>query len=254
MASAQYVYAIVQRGSRLPTELIGIGDTPIQSLAAGALAAVTSTLDAGQIPPTADNLLCHGAVVETVRARVPALPVRFGTILPDAGAVTQAISQREAALSADIARLGVKVELGALVLWDREQVSGKAAAGGSEPMARQQEPTYRLREDERNHVSGDRVGTSYLRMRYAAYQHQALQETAANTLIEGLRDQLREYVDDSQYAIQTVPRLAVRAAYLLDGDRVTTCRTILHAICQSRTNVRVLVSGPWPPYSFITRP
>src|SRR5215216_7418649 len=136
MASRCYVYAILEREMRLPTELVGFGDARLLSVPWRSLAAATSTLDSGELRPTAEHVLQHETVVEGLRQVGPALPVRFGTVLPDADAVARALAERYEVLARDLARLGDKVELGLSVLWDRPPINdgGSGEGEGNSPM------------------------------------------------------------------------------------------------------------------------
>jgi hypothetical protein len=44
--------------------------------------------------------------------------------------------------------------------------------------------------------------------------------------------------------------ISVRAAHLVERERVAEYRTRLRALAAERRDVRLLTSGPWPPYSF----
>src|SRR5215212_11305139 len=138
MASGCYVYAIVSRETCIPAELVGFGGARLFKVPCGEFAAVTSALDGtGLVEPSPEHVLHHETVVEAVCRAGAALPVRFGTILANADAVTTALDERQSTLTADLARLGDKVELGLTVLWEPPLVEENAvqeAPYDSEPM------------------------------------------------------------------------------------------------------------------------
>src|SRR4051794_10492296 len=119
MSAGWYVYAIVAHDTVLPPGLTGFGDGQLATLVSGSLAAVAVPLAPGGLQRTTENVLHHGAIVEALQHRGPVLPVRFGTIVADAAAVTRALAERQAGLMDDLAHLGDKVEIGLIVLWDR---------------------------------------------------------------------------------------------------------------------------------------
>src|SRR5690348_14130162 len=96
MVEHYYIYAISAPDIRLPESVSGFGG-PLHILPCGELGAVVSRVhasDADGVTPasTAENLMRHEAVVEAVWAGGPALPVRFGTVLPNSDAVTHALA------------------------------------------------------------------------------------------------------------------------------------------------------------------
>lgn len=43
------------------------------------------------------------------------------------------------------------------------------------------------------------------------------------------------------------------SAYLVDGERVDEFRARIEELASRRTDVQVVVTGPWPPYSFVAQ-
>jgi len=119
MTGGWYVYAIVAQDSQIPADLTGLGESALSLIVSEGLAAVVGPLAPCGLQRTTESVLRHGAVIEALQERGPTLPVRFGTVLRDAGAVTRALAEHREQLTADLARLGDKVEFGLTVLWDR---------------------------------------------------------------------------------------------------------------------------------------
>src|SRR5215208_4897522 len=117
MGSACYVYAIVGRNTPLPSAGTGGAAAELAMVPWRELAAVTGQTGDDGAPVTVEAVLHHEAVVEAVRRQGPALPVRFGTVFPDAGSVASALAERYEPLAADLVRLGDKVEMSLTALW-----------------------------------------------------------------------------------------------------------------------------------------
>lgn len=244
MANACYVYAIVTREVCLPPSLAGFGGAPLFVVPYRALSAITSLIDPGELRLTTESVLQHEAVVEELRQIGPALPVRFGTVLADTDAVASVLAKRYAVLEADMTRLGNKVELGLSVLWDQ--------------------PIVNSVNDEESHVDRAPVswgvteargpGARYLQTRLAEYRREADARTRAKALARYLDEMLGPHTLEHRSSILSTPRLAVRAAYLLDPSRVQAFRETFEGLRRICPDFRFLLSGPWPPYSFVTRP
>jgi Gas vesicle synthesis protein GvpL/GvpF len=237
MASGCYVYAILAREPPLPPGLRGFGGAAVSTVPWRALAAATSPLERGAPRPTPENVWRHEAVVEVLRSQGPALPVRFGTVLADASAVAHALAERYDVLVADLARLGDKVELGLNVLWDPPITPGEEQLPSSGAAMEAHGP-----------------GLRYLQARLAAHRREVAVRERARSLARELDRELGIHALERRCTLLPTPRLVVRAAYLLDPRRVPAFQDAFAELRQTHPDLRLLISGPWPPYSFVTPP
>lgn len=82
----QYVYAVVPAGSGRPGDE-GVQGGRVGAIRYGPLAALTSPVETERIRPSRANLSAHQQVVGSAHRAGPALPVRFGTVMPGEAAV-----------------------------------------------------------------------------------------------------------------------------------------------------------------------
>ena len=227
MSHACYVYAIVDKDTPLPAELVKV---PWRGLAA-----VTGYVPNDTMAVSAEAVLQHEGVVETVRQHGPALPVRFGTVFRDATAVAAALAQRYEPLAADLQRLGAKVELSLTAIW--------ATPRGDDVRAI-------------DHVDAARAahtaGAQYLLARAAELRREDALNEQARGVARELDTVLGWLAIERRVALLPKPGIAVRAAYLLDPADVSAFREAFEAIRGTRGELRVLLTGPWPPYSFVS--
>jgi hypothetical protein len=250
MPSRYYIYAIGERGIALPVGVTGLNRAPISAIAERALAAVASTIEKASVDVTNEHLLAHESVVEAVQHVAHALPVRFGTVLPDAEAVRRALAERYDALRADLTRLGDKVEMGLTALFPALDPSTDAvnAAEARMPVIAPSDGT-----------SGP--GTRYLRERMAHYRQEATWRTRGEALAASIERALRGPALESRCTVHPgTPPMApmVRAAFLVAPADLGAFRGAFEALRASLPaslpGTRLLLSGPWPPYSFVTQP
>ena len=237
MASACYVYAILARETPLPAGLRGFNGAAVSTVPYRALAAAISPLQGEALRPTEENLWLHETIVEALRQQGPALPVRFGTVLADASAVADALAERYDVLAADLARLGDKVEFGLNVLWDPPITSGEEQALGSGAA-----------------VEAQGRGARYLRARLAAHRREAAMRERAGALARELDRELSVHARERRCTLLPTPRLLVRTAYLLEPERVPAFQDAFAQLRRAHPALRLLLTGPWPPYSFVTPP
>ena len=235
-----YIYAIVERESRPAVDWRGLDGSELSTVTFRSLAAVVSEISTvpDRDPPA---LMQHEAVIEAFGERHRTLPVRFGTVLPDATEVREALSERYDSLAADLATLGDKVELGLLALWR----SGREDSGAPREHAPAAEASR-----ESAPPRGD--GARYLQSRQAAYAHEEAGRIAACQLARELELAMHSHVLDHRVSIVGDARLALRATYLVAPADVTTLREIVDELRRRRSDVAIILTGPWPPYSFVS--
>ena len=250
VAGRCYVYAIVDAGTPLPSGLTGFGAAPLALVACRALAAVTSAVSPASMQPTPERVLHHEAVVETLARNARTIPVRFGTVLPDSGAVADAIAQRYSVLAADLARLGGKIELGLSVLWGEVgPADGVGAMAGPDCPPRPVAGRSATPSAERCPTGR---GTAYLAARLEEYRRESSLRSRASSLARDLDRALSPHVLECRHALLPAPRLALTATYLVEPASLGACREAFDRLRQAHPGLCFLLSGPWPPYSFVT--
>jgi hypothetical protein len=234
--SAYHVYAIVRRHTPLPV-VRAKSRVTLAAIPWRDLAAVTERLGVDAPRVSMQAVVHHASIVEAVRKQGPALPVRFGTVFRDAPSVAAAIAQRYEPLTADLDRLGDKVEVSLTALW-----KAPAAQQALEPAA----------------VDGSDVrlnaGSRYLLERAAELRREDASRERAGFLARELDLALGDQALARRVLLIPTPRVAVRATYLLDAGHVGLFRTLFDGVSRHRGDVSLLLTGPWPPYSFVTRP
>ena len=138
--TAIYVYAIIPTGDQVVFEVAGLDDhhEEVYSIPHGQIAAVVG------VSPLADYrglqrneavryLVAHQRVLETVMRDYPALPVKFGTVLPDEDRVHHLLAQAETLFRAALETLADQVQMEVVVLWNLQEVFQQI--GQEEPIA-----------------------------------------------------------------------------------------------------------------------
>jgi hypothetical protein len=89
--TASYIYGIVPAGVRAPRgeSPVGDGNHRLATIRHGMIAALTSPVDLSVPIGTPDDLIAHQRVLDAVARRAPVLPMRFGAVLAEPGAVRQ---------------------------------------------------------------------------------------------------------------------------------------------------------------------
>jgi hypothetical protein len=202
-----------------------------------------SIVEAGATPSTVDDVLRHEVIVETLRESGPSLPVRFATILANVPAVIQALVARYDILRDDLLRIGDKVECGLMALWPAPSVEGDNWPDNDDPVTRSAGREAR-----------GGPGTDFLRARVLQHRCSMAARERASTLARELDVTLRPYAMDGRCAIAPTPRMAVRASYLVHPYSIKRFHDGFEEVRNTHRDLHFLLTGPWPPYSFVTNP
>lgn len=235
MNSACYVYAIVGRHTSLSALGKVNGFAELTLVRWRNLAAVAGPIDWENASLTTEAVLHHEAVVEAVRQRGPALPVRFGTVFRDATSVASALAERYESLADDLERLGDKVELSVTMLWIAPPADDTTMAMSRAEVA----------------AESTGAGARYLQARAGELRRERELSEKANAAACEVDQVVGSFALERRLKLSPTPRIAFRAAYLLDELGVGAFRAAFEAIRQARSDLRGLLTGPWPPYTFV---
>jgi Gas vesicle synthesis protein GvpL/GvpF len=186
---------------------------PLHVVAEDGLAVLYGPAAEREVTPKA--LWRHEEVVEALMADRDLLPVRYGTWLEDEGAVARAIRERHHELVEALDRVRGGVELSVRVV-------------SEDPQAADVEPT---------------TGAEYLRDKA---RRSAEREAAARAVHVPLSEAARMSVQAEPHG----PGELLRAAYLVDRAAVADFVLAVGRLERDHPGLRLLCTGPWPPYSF----
>ncbi|NJM08507.1 GvpL/GvpF family gas vesicle protein [Candidatus Gracilibacteria bacterium] len=229
---AVYLYAIQLVKHGLPADLAGIDGAALRLVQCDELAAVVSEIQQAPDVRELPAILAHELAVETLMASRCVLPVRFGTVLSDERAVRSLLAHHELAFRTDLTRLDGCVELGLRALWR----SDGAAPAPAEP-------------DVPSPLSAGRRYLEGRRQVLRQEQHLLARATAISEQLHAALDPLvRAAVVRRCRDAQT----AVTASYLVERGDIGSFRSALGDLSAVFSEVQLLCTGPWPPYSFVS--
>ena len=221
-----YLYCVLPADAPDPS-VAGIDGVPLRSLRAhGVTVWVADVARAPQ--PDLDRIRAHDAVIRAAMdaGRTP-VPIRFGQVAGSDDDVRAHLAGRD--YRPDLERVSGCVEFGIRIV--DPEVSDAAEP---EPPA----------------PGGTGTGAAY--MRKLAARVRALERTRARALeaAHGLNDELGPLVRESRIAPSERPPGAV-VAHLVQTSATDAYVARARELSHGRPPLRIVVTGPWPPYSFV---
>jgi hypothetical protein len=208
-----WVYAVCERTElRLPA-VRGLAGASLEGIAEGQLLAVASRHERMPAEPALDALWAHERVMEALMAERAVLPMRFGTRLPDAGAVQAALAARRELLLDALDRVRGRVELAVRAIEPAAEAAPSAASGRDHLRARL-----------RSKLSGASLHEPLAALAVAARRWPEL-----------------------------APGELLRASYLVEQTAAARFRSTVQRLQHEHPEAALLCTGPWPAYSFMER-
>lgn len=233
-----YVYCLGDELSGAALEgLSGVGGSPVRVLELGRLSAVVSDAGAEPVAVTEENLLAHNRVNATALAVSTPLPFRFGTrSAPER--LAEYTASNEAALADVLARVRGRVEMSVKLMEKAEGRRHKAQVEGELESGKE--------------ATSEAVGrgTAFLLKKRREVLGEEAARRRADELAAWLAAGLAGLACESAVRVSPSEAIVVRAAHLVERGRVAEYRARLREMGAGRPDLRLLTSGPWPPYSF----
>ena len=225
------VYALIASSSRVVGS--GMSGERLRAVTAGGIVALVGELRRAP-KPTMTNLRRYAIVIEKAAAQTPAiLPVRFGTGMADLDEVTFVLQSRQDAL-----RRRLRAVRG------RSQMTIRVVPGGSGSDSGDASYPSQTRVIGRSRVRLENAptqGTQYL-------QQRAITAARAREIpgFAPIRAAVKRLVKDER--VEKRARVAT-VNHLIPRSSVGTYRSAVERAAE-RAGLRVMVTGPFPPYAF----
>ncbi|MFI6130973.1 GvpL/GvpF family gas vesicle protein [Micromonospora sp. NPDC051141] len=247
--TAVWLHGVVAGGTG-PTDLPGIAGTPVRAVPGSGLAAVVSDVPLHEYGETAlrrnlEDLAwleraarAHHAVVDALARAGAVVPARLATVHRDDARVAGVLAERRDELAGTLARLADRTEWGV-----KGYVVPGALPGAEEP------------------AGGGGAGAAYLRRRRAQLNARELGQQAAadaaaavHATLAGLAVAAHRHAPQDRRLSGAATAMVLNGAYLIDRDRWPDFAASARRLADEHPEVRLELTGPWPPYSFVAEP
>jgi hypothetical protein len=172
--------------------------------------------------------------------QVTLLPVRFGTFIKTDEIVQQLLINHYDSFLKNLQKVENKCEFGLKVLCDYEtfshKISAQAAAVEVQPSA---------------YFSTNTIHTNYLLEKIKINKLEDSLFTYVDQLIEDISLQLTQINPDSKYKKMVTNSILLDAVFLVEKNKKDEFIQAISSFEQQHDALQFLVTGSWPPYSFV---
>jgi hypothetical protein len=212
----------------LDQPLVGLRRQPLARIEAASLAAYGTCWSADEPTLGRADLLAHHELLQKLHGPHQAcLPARFPSWFRSEDEVRQLLQVRADQLSVALDKITGHVELAVTALWT----------------------THRAEEPSR--VEGAlSPGRKYLLERQRRYRVSDARRSQARALASAIERGVGEALVDVQHAVCPREGVALSSALLVAISAADKVAAHLREVPPTAPDVRILVGGPWPPYTF----
>ena len=221
-----YAYCLVEDVDTLDAPVRGIESAAVRLLKIDEFGVFVS--DGKAFPLTRESAIAHDTVVRSLFDQTSLLPFRFGSVVSEQQ-LRHYVATYKPALKKSFAHVRGCVQMDLRIIWQRSNPDLHQAVENEK-----QGPGTAFLEKKRRELGGD--------------EQQAAQK---NELSDLLRNELGDVIRDQEIELRP-SETAVLATVFHLVERVKTRRyqEIVQETRNNRPDLKIRVSGPWPPYSF----
>lgn len=244
--SPVWLYCVTTADGGPPDELAGVAGAPVRVDDVDGLHAWYSEPES--LPDmSADAVARHHRVVEAAwDTAISCVPARYGQSFRDADALRAELRARIHDLLRSLAALEETAEMGLRVFPTTGSAADEAAGlvGGDDAA----EPTT-----ESGTASGTGPGRAYLERLLGADRTRRARAERSRILADDVVGPLAQFVLASKRDTDGSETGGVALAHLVPRGSIQEYRDTIAGVVRERDDVRIVVEGPWPPYSFASR-
>ncbi|MBI4530713.1 MAG: GvpL/GvpF family gas vesicle protein [Candidatus Latescibacteria bacterium] len=212
----------------------GLGGMKVYQVSSGEISALISDVNLDHVVNNAQNATVHHEVVQaTLELSASVIPCRFGTLVHNEEEILSLLRVRSAWLDACLTRIRGKVEVGVAAIVD----------GMTSPVLRRWETEGKGQ----SMTTGER----YLLEKRQRYEVTKILRGQAECLSRKLNEATTPLWAEIKVEQRFIGyKLLLNLCYLIDRGKLSSFHYTYQQFKKRWPGVKLLYTGPWPPYSF----
>ena len=221
-----YAYCLVEDLDTLEVQVRGINGAVVRLLKIDEFGIVVSDGEPDAFPLTKESALAHDTVVRSIFDQTTSLPFRFGSVVSEQQ-LRHYVATYKPALKKSLAHVRGCVQMDLRIIWQRSKP-------GVDQQPEQRGPGTAFLEKKRRQLLGDE-----------------LQVEEKSELSNLLHKELRGVIRDEEIALRpSKTAMLATVFHLVERTKIHRYQEIVQEIRNNRPELKIRMSGPWPPYSF----
>jgi hypothetical protein len=236
--------------SAVPTER-GLRGQALRVFRVGELAGWATVWEAPDTQVGRSDLFDHHRVVQVVWEMYPCLPTRFPTWVADEHALENLLEGRWSEIHAALERVRDRAEIAVTLLWDTEKgKQGQGENGTNQLVLALARAPNSSSSSTAQPSAANGPGRRYLEACRQNWVERDTRKEVARRFAQAMEERLAPWVVDRWYSYCPSEAVALSGALLVPVDRAAETCERLREMAGILRGARLVVNGPWPPYTF----
>ena len=233
-----YTYAIIDSKERLCDYIIGIEGAIVCNIAYRDIGVVVSKLGEQIQNITKDHVLKHEEVVEKLMGNFTVLPVRFLTQFSREEDVLLMMQEFYNDFRENLDRVRNKIEFGIKIIWSGETIRNRII------------DAYK-RDNANIAIADSSPAKNFVKEKFEKYKIDKEFAKEAEKCIALIVDFFSRFIAEKKLEKLKTDNLLLSASYLVEKERQEDFKEAFERARRTLSDLKFLLSGPWPPYNFI---
>lgn len=240
------IYAIIASNqshaelSDLMKGIQGISDSTLYALSFNDISVAVSDFTSSKFTINKEVAIDFARVIEELSQSVTLLPIRFGTFLQTDEFINQLLINHYDSFIKNIKQVDNKYEFGLKVFWDYEKCS--------------EQIRVKLESEEvktSDYFASSTIHTNYLFDKIKKHRLEAALLKYVEQLIEEISRHLVQINPHCKFKKMVTNSIILDAVFLVEKSKKDEFIQTIEVIKQQQADLNLLLTGPWPPYSFV---
>ncbi len=233
----------------LLTEKTGVAGAVLYPVSFKNISAIVSNCGSGKQTWAKESVLDFAGVIEKLSEHTNLLPVRFGTILQSDDVIRQLLLNNYDAFESNLKKVANKAEFGLKVLWDYEKIKNEIKEKSGSVEIKEKSGSVEIKAGD--YFKQNTVHTNYLlgKMKQHKLDDAVLQYV--EKFIEEINHSLMPLNPETKFKKMVSDSIMLDAVFLIEKSNHNDFKDIIETIGQQHADLQFLLTGPWPPYSFV---
>lgn len=211
------------------SEMPGIAGEPLYPVRYKEIAAIAGTAKKNRFAFDKSAALAYGMILDTLCESFTVLPCRFGALLNDDGAVTEVLQKRYAFYERKLVELEGKKEFGLKIFSGAKDSAMCSIQCDKKP----------------------NDGKEYILQKFQQFKADNELKKGTERAIDVIRLELQEISSKFEESSQTDGQVAFSGNYLVEKKDADFFCSKVKVLQGQYSELKFLLTGPWPPYNFV---
>jgi len=220
----------------------GIAGANLNMVSLDGISAVVSDIRRGELIADKSNALAYAGVIENLAQQFTLLPMRYNSLMESTDSIIKILKRNLNEIQLNLRKVENKCEFGLKIFCNSEklraEMKAKSVANTKTPAKPAIENKYSVYRD-------------YLNKKLIEHRSEELLLTHVDKIIQDITTHLAQLNPIHKFKKMTTATNIIDVVFLLEKDKKEDLIHIVKDLQNQYTGLRLMLTGPWPPYNFV---